>query len=286
MAVVGKGLSVDGVNYFSDLVTTQKTPDWMEFGQQIGKMTGDYRILDFVTGFDGLQEFAFRTPKWPIGGMYFDGIMRTEHVSRIRPTQYPVQTGVTMTDHAIIEPAELTIDVMMTDTATDNLASGGMLGDVVANTVGHVLGKVAGDAIKVYNSLQNMDYSNFGDLTCKPGGVSQVGNGRSAKAWEALKAMQLARTPITVETRLQTYSNMLIEELSAPDDYTTLHALKCTVRLREIIFAGVAETKVSARAAATADASKSGQTPVATGDGPNKTGARAILDAGKSILGG
>lgn len=279
MAVVGKGLSVDGVNYFSDLVTTQKTPDWMEFGQQIGKLSGDYRILDFVTGFEGLQEFAFRTPKWPIGGMYFDGIMRTEHVSRIHPTQYPVQTGVTMTDHAIVEPAELTIDVMMTDTATDNLASGGMLGDAVANTVGHALGQVAGDAIKVYNSLQNMDYSNFGDLTCKPGGVTQAGNGRSAKAWEALKAMQLARTPISVETRLQTYSNMLIEELSAPDDHTTLHALKCTVRLREIIFAGVAETKVSARAAATAAPSKSGTQPVTTGEGPNRTGARAIRDS-------
>ena len=153
MAVVGRGLSVDGVNYFSDLVSTQKKPDWMDFGAQIAKLSGDYRILDFVTGFEGLQKFAFRTPKWPIGGMYFDGIMRTEHVSRVRPTQYPVQTGVTMTDHAIVEPAELTIDVMMTDTATDNLASGNMLGDFVANTASHFLGKGVGDAIKVYNSF-------------------------------------------------------------------------------------------------------------------------------------
>ena len=288
MAVVGRGLSVDGINYFADFVSegTEKTPNWMEFGQQIAKLSGNYKILDFVTGFEGLQEFAFRTPKWPIGGMYFDGIMRTEHVSRVRPTQYPVQTGVTMTDHAIVEPAELTIDVMMTDTATDNLASGNMLGDFVANTASHVFGQGVGDAIKVYNSLQNMDYSNFGDISAKPGGVTQAGNGRSAKAWEALKAMQLARAPITVETRLQTYSNMLIEELSAPDDYMTLNALKCTVRLREIIFAGVAETKVSARAAATADATKSGQQPVTTGDGPKKTALKAGLDAGGSILGG
>ena len=42
---------------------------------------------------------------------------------------------------------------------------------------------------------------------------------------------------------------MIIEELSAPDDAKTLHALKATVRLREIIVADVAETKVSARAA-------------------------------------
>ncbi|WP_371374909.1 phage baseplate protein [Sporomusa aerivorans] len=67
--------------------------------------------------------------------------------------------------------------------------------------------------------------------------------GDPPKAWMTLKAMQLARQPLVVETRLQTYQNMLIEELSAPDDVKTLNALKTTARLREIIVADVAETK-------------------------------------------
>jgi hypothetical protein len=63
--------------------------------------------------------------------------------------------------------------------------------------------------------------------------------------------MQLERAPLTVTTRLQTYENMIIEELSAPDDYMTLNALKCTVHLKQIIFANVAETVESKRPAST-----------------------------------
>ena len=105
-------------------------------------------------------------------------------------------------------------------------------------------------------------YSNYLDLTCKPPALVQPGETRSINAWQALKQMQLERVPITVETRLQNYSNMIIEELSAPDDYKTLHALKCTVRLREIIFANVAETQVSARESSTAGETAGGATPV------------------------
>ena len=72
---------------------------------------------------------------------------------------------------------------------------------------------------------------------------------------------------------------MLIEELSAPDDVKTLHALRCTIRMREIIFAEVAETQTSTRKSATAEASASGQVPGDTSDGMQKTGAKAIKDA-------
>ena len=127
-------------------------------------------------------------------------------------------------------------------------------------------------------------YSNFAGLPCMPTMVTTPGEGRSIDAWKSLRALHMARVPITVETRLQTYHNMLIEELSAPDDVNTLHALRCTVRMREIIFATVAETAVSARESASAGESASGQTPVQTGDDVNKTAARVIKDAGGSIF--
>lgn len=222
----------------------------MDFSQQIAKLTGKYDLLNMVSGIAGLDTFLFHTPKWPIGGVYFDGIMRTEHLSRVRPTQYPVQTGVVVTDHAIIEPAELTIEVMMSDCHTTSFSSGISFLDMV------------------YKSLQSIRlYSNFIE-------TEQIGtgDGRSARAWKTLKSMQLARTPLVVETRLQTYENMLIEELSAPDDVKTLNAFKCTVRLREIIVAQTAETQVSARAAAIKPSS-GGQTPAKT---PGDTSASAI----------
>lgn len=278
------GLSVDGTNYFSSFMSGEKKPDWMQFGKTIGQLTGDFKVMEFITGFTGLQQFVFRTPRWPIGGMYFDGILRTEHTSRVRTTNYPVQTGVTMTDHAIIEPAELTIDVMMTDAATDSLTGGDNLGSFVGMAASHFLGSkiggILGSAFTAYQKASQMKlYSNFMDLTCKPPALVQPGETRSINAWQALKQMQLDRVPITVETRLQNYSNMIIEELSAPDDYKTLHALKCTVRLREIIFANVAETQVSARPSSTAGESAGGATPVDVPDsGNNDTALSAILN--------
>lgn len=236
MAVIGKGLSIDGINYFSDVIKNNKVPDWMEFSRQIAKLTGNYTVLNYATGLTGLSNFLFKTPKWPIGGIAFDGILRTEHLSRIRTTQYPVQTGVEMTDHAIIEPCEITIEIMMTDASTTNYVST----DPILNLM--------------YQSVQLLKmYSNI--LPQAPNLITQYGNGRSVGAWLTLKIMQQSRVPIDVETRLQTYHNMLIEELSAPDDYKTLNALRCTVRLREIIFANVAETQTSARAAATTNSS-------------------------------
>ncbi|WP_371378935.1 phage baseplate protein [Sporomusa aerivorans] len=228
----------------------------MDFSQQIAKLTGKYELINMVSGIANLDTFLFRTPKWPIGGVYFDGIMRTEHVSRVRPTQYPVQTGVTMTDHAIIEPAELTIEVMMSDCHTTSFVTNNVYLDLV------------------YQSLQKISsYSNIVQINQD----TTTGNGRSAKAWMTLKAMQLARQPLVVETRLQTYQNMLIEELSAPDDVKTLNALKTTVRLREIIVANVAETQTSARVAAY-EQTNGGQVTAQTTD-INKTAAAAGTEA-------
>ena len=56
----------------------------MKVGVEIGKMTGHYEIVNFLSGYKDMEQFLFRVPKWPIGGMYFDGIMRTEHISRVR----------------------------------------------------------------------------------------------------------------------------------------------------------------------------------------------------------
>lgn len=263
MGVTMKGLSLDGIKYMSDFVSGNQKPDWMEFSAQIGKLTGNYAILNYMSGYKNLQQFLFRTPKWPIGGMYFDGIMRTEHSARVRLTQYPVQTGAVMTDHAIVEPAELSIEIMMTDAATSTYVST----DPILNAF--------------YLAARGMEsYSNARWLMGKGQPVTNTGKNRGIEAWEKLRLMQISRVPMTVETRLQTYENMIIEELTVPDDAKTMNALKCTVRLREVIFADVSEVATSARAAATAPESSSGNEPVDTGENANKTAMRAILEGG------
>lgn len=73
---------------------------------------------------------------------------------------------------------------------------------------------------------------------------------RSVSAYDTLLKLQAERKPLTVHTRLKTYYNMLIENITAPDDYTTLFGLRVTVTLTEIITAKtqtvVIENKTSA----------------------------------------
>jgi len=67
-------------------------------------------------------------------------------------------------------------------------------------------------------------------------------------AWQILKSLQLSRTLLTITTRLDTYTNMLIMECEAPDENKTRHGLRATVVFREIIAASVAsQSAVSAR---------------------------------------
>lgn len=84
-----------------------------------------------------------------------------------------------------------------------------------------------------------------------PGQFTDSGPSRSVTAYQILRQLQAQRIPILINTRLNTYQNMLVEVISAPDDYTTLNAMKCTVTFREILVAQVTTVKISARPAVT-----------------------------------
>ncbi len=89
---------------------------------------------------------------------------------------------------------------------------------------------------------------------------------RSVSAYDTLLRLQAERTPLTVHTRLKTYKNMLIENITAPDDYTTLFGLRVTVTLTEIITAKtqtvVIENKTSAEPQKTGSTKKGTVQPV------------------------
>lgn len=64
---------------------------------------------------------------------------------------------------------------------------------------------------------------------------------KSVKAYQQILKWQQSGDPLTIDTRLGTYTNMVVETVSAPDDYTTKHGLKCMVSFKQIIVAEVAE---------------------------------------------
>jgi len=104
--------------------------------------------------------------------------------------------------------------------------------------------------IGMSDAMDRFVSSQFGDNTSK-----------SVSAYQTLKGLQNDRTLLTIQTRLNKYSNMLVESIHAPDDYKTRDGLRCTVAFREIIMATVTTTLVSARPNASQTSSKTTAQP-------------------------
>lgn len=99
------------------------------------------------------------------------------------------------------------------------------------------------------------------------------GPSKSKDAFTALRLMQSRRQPIDVVTRLASYKNMLIEDLSIPDDLKTNSGLRATVSLRQVILVDVAKvSKVSARPQVTGSTAAGNVVPVK----PKQTGLRKL----------
>ena len=63
-----------------------------------------------------IQVLSRSTAGTPATVYVFDGIGRRQHNHRARPTRLPTQTGAAVTDHVIIEPTQLVLDLLMSDT--------------------------------------------------------------------------------------------------------------------------------------------------------------------------
>ena len=63
----------------------------------------------------GLTDDALLYCKTNIGGYFFDGFIKVDHSIELQTTSNPVETGASIVDHAYVKPAELTMEVMMSD---------------------------------------------------------------------------------------------------------------------------------------------------------------------------
>jgi len=135
-----------------------------------------------------------------IGDLYFDADFRIDHTGKVTTTDHPVEIGSNISDHAYVEPDEVSIEIGVSDSAyaADNFGTGM----------------------------------------------------RSVTAFQELRKAKSRREPLTVVTRLNTYKNMLITSIIAPDDFTTMNAFRATVMLREILMAETHTVSISPRASA------------------------------------
>jgi hypothetical protein len=47
--------------------------------------------------------------------LVFDAVMRASHSQQARPTMHPIQDNANFTDHIVLDPAHLSLDILMTD---------------------------------------------------------------------------------------------------------------------------------------------------------------------------
>lgn len=138
--------------------------------------------------------------KTNVAGYFFDAFLSIDHTSKLNITEHPIESGANVSDHAFLEPKELTMEIGMSD----------CMKSIVS-------------------------------------GQFKKGNSRSVTAYRTLIELQAQKVPLQIYTRLGIYRNMLIETISAPDDYKTRYGLNVTVTFREVFIAKTQTVKISAR---------------------------------------
>lgn len=107
------------------------------------------------------------------------------------------------------------------------------------------------------------------------------GNSRSksVNAYHEICKLQQLRIPLAVMTRLNTYQNMLITNISVNDDVNTKFGLRAVIQLEEMLVVNVGTEKVSARAWVSSGTSNKGQVQPLPIDSNSKTLAK-IMEGG------
>lgn len=139
----------------------------------------------------------------------FDAVLTLDHEQTLTKTHHPVQTGAAISSHAYIEPASLVMYVLMSDVAAQYTAS---------------------------------------NQTRPPYIQTWSGNpSKSVSAYLQMLALQSARIPLTVTTRLRTYQNMLILRVSPREDDKTTTGARFRLEFEQIFVTNTQTAPVSAR---------------------------------------
>ena len=134
----------------------------------------------------------------------FDAMRQADHEQSCIPTQHPVQTGYNISDHAVLQPARLVLDVSMSD------------------------------AIGAYST-----------------GMWSGNPSKSVSAFQQMLTLMQNRALLTINTRLQTYENMLLVNVRSADNQRNYFGLAMTLTFQQLIISTVNTSFDSARSQTT-----------------------------------
>lgn len=155
--------------------------------------------------------------------LIFDAFRRAQHRQVSRITQHPLQTGISITDHAVLQPAHITLEVQMSDAITSF--------------------SMGADS----NPMWDRNPS------------------KSVSAYQVMEQMMQQRILFTLLTRLETYDNMLLEEINVEDGpQTYFGGLVMILNCQQVFLVDVAQQTDSQRIQTTGETTQGtqqGQTP-------------------------
>jgi hypothetical protein len=102
--------------------------------------------------------------------------------------------------------------------------------------------------IGMSDSMQSFDVTQY----------SAGGGGKSVNAYREFIALQDSGQPLTLNTRLKRYENMVIEDIPTIDTYETVNTLKCTITFKQILVGKTGKVSKSLFKDATFDETKNG----------------------------
>ena len=146
-------------------------------------------------------------------------------------------------------------------TMIDSPTYGQFIFDAVFHTDHTATLTVTAYPVQTGASIADHAYMEPDEITAEIGmtdAAVDASDGHSVNAYTWLRAIMESREPFTLITRLRTYPNTLITSISVPDDYTTMHALRASVRFQQIQMVNVSTVTVQQATSGSKSASSGG----------------------------
>ena len=170
------------------------------------------------------RELVGIKPYQAIGGIIPYAVISAEHIDKLAITQFPIETGASITDHAYKRPASLTMRVLWTPGFQERLVTSSPLFGLQPN--------ITGASVPIFE-----DTSSLAPLAQ----TGLLGEGRLYlnAIYDYLLGLQVSREPFDVFTTRRSYHNMLIQTLSVNTVLETQNILIADIQMQQIKLAYV-----------------------------------------------
>lgn len=197
--------------------------------------------MDLLSGFNTSRRATVVTRS--VGEFELDAVTVEGHESNMRLTENPVESGADIADHAILEPKEITVTgVMVGYEPPQHLKN--MLGNDLAFMDEYPMPMEIRASTRQAEAMYNQIVGQAQDIKVQVGKVlapwypeaagmandSSPSLDRVGKAYEDLLSIQKKGEPITVQTGIKQYENMLIVSISTTQQYDGSAEFSLTLR--------------------------------------------------------